>query len=123
MNALSKKYLREHLKDWKKTSEILAELKSEKGIEISDRTWRKYVNNYNNNYEEQETFIASSNKGYKFTAKHKEIRKSAVKDFRLGISLIKNAKKHLQELDNKDQLTFFKDELLDLEQTLAELKL
>ena len=123
MIALSKKYIKHLLYDWKKTDEILADLKKDKGLEISGRTWRSFVNNYNNNFNEQETYIVSSNKGYKLTIKRKEIKKSAIKDLRLGISLIKNAREHLKELGEKDQLTFFKDELLDLEQTLAKVDL
>lgn len=120
---LSKSYLRFLLKDWAKTEDILNHLKADKGIEISDRAWRRYVNSYNHNFNDQETYIASSNKGYKFTAKRKEIKKSAIKDLKLGISLIKNAREHLKELGEKDQLTFFENELIDLEQTLARLEL
>lgn len=120
---LSKSYLRFLLKDWAKTEDILKHLKADKGIEISDRAWRRYVNSYNHNFNDQETYIASSNKGYKFTAKRKEIKKSAIKDLKLGISLIKNAKEHLLELGEKDQLSLLKDENIDLEQTYLKIML
>lgn len=80
------------------------------GIVVSDRAWRRFVRRYNNDYQNKETYIASNNKGYILTAKDNEIRSSAIKNIKLGASLIKNAKADLKELSEKDQLSLSEEE-------------
>lgn len=81
------------------------------GYNISDRAWRRFVRNYNKDFQNKETYIASNNKGYILTTKKEEIKNSAIKNLKLGISLIKNAKADLKELSDKDQLGLSEDEI------------
>lgn len=121
--VLPKTYLKQLLRNWTKTNEILSKLKAERNIDISDRDWRKFVNSYNHNFNEQETYIASGRNGYKLTMKQEEIKKSAYKNLRLGVALIKNAKEQLLELGEKNQLTFLDDANIDLDQTFLKIRL
>lgn len=79
-------------------------------INVSDRAWRKFVRRYNNEYEGKETYIASNNKGYLLTTKKEDIKSSAIKNIKLGASLIRNAKRDLEELASKNQLSLSEEE-------------
>lgn len=66
------------LSEWKTKKIILKELKNN-GISMSGRKWRKFVENYNKQFinEDSEYFIAHSSKGYKLTNELEEIISSA----------------------------------------------
>lgn len=105
------------------TDELLYELLSERrtlkeiqpilkrnGIVMSDRVWRRFVRMYNNDYVNQERYIASNNKGYILTTKKNEIQSSAIKNIKLGISLIRNGRTDLKELSDKNQLALLEED-------------
>ena len=95
---ISDKEIRKVLCDKKISAEISRELN------ISDRQWRKIVNEYNNNYEKQERLIVSDKDGYELTTNKKLIMAYAFKRIRHGLSELSNGKKILKLLSEKNQL-------------------
>lgn len=77
---------------WRTKTDILKELKS-KGVEMSERSFRKLVENINKLYMEHETkkFIAHSNRGYKLTTNEDEIDATANDHFSRGIDHLTKA--------------------------------
>lgn len=104
---INDKLLRQILSEQKKTNDILVAL-SMKGIQISGRTWRTFVREYNNEYANHDRYIASNNQGYYLTTNKKKIAGSVVNRLKCGLSTINNAKKDFRALSEKDQLSIFK---------------
>ena len=78
---------------WRTKTDILKELKS-KGVEINERSFRKFVENINKLYTNHEIneFIAHSNKGYKVTTNYEEIKSSAFDHRKRGLDqLVKSS--------------------------------
>lgn len=109
MKVITDKLLREVIKTPTKAKDIVAELNN-RGIQISDRAWRKFVRDYNDDYADKERFIASSVHGYVLTTKKKDIKASAFHRLYNGLAMIRNAKADLDELADKDQLKLTEEE-------------
>jgi len=109
---ITEKQLRQILNIQKKTDDILDELRGF-GIEMNGRGWRAFVRRYNAQYDRHDTYIASNRFGYYLTASKKKITRTAMNKFRNGLSMMQNAKKDLQILSSKDQLSLM-DEDADL---------
>lgn len=101
---LNDKQLKQILNEQKKTNDILVDL-SKLGIVCNGRVWRRFVRQYNDNFENHDRYIASDKDGYYLTVSKKKIQRTAMNKLKCGISMIKNAKKDLGELSKKDQLT------------------
>lgn len=100
---LNEKQLKAILGEQRKTNDILIEL-SKLGIQCEGRAWREFVRQYNDEFEKHDRYIASDSHGYYLTVNKKKIYKTAMNKLRCGVSMIKNARKDLQELSKKDQL-------------------
>ena len=102
---ITKKILKETIgKDRKKVDEILYELLWNYHIDISERQWRLVVNEFNKDYGKNGLYIASNRNGYILTSKKKEIKATAINKLKVGISMIKNSKLTLKELEDANQL-------------------
>ena len=106
---LTDKELRKVLNRQKKTEEILVNL-SAIGKEANERTWRTFVRRYNNEFDLHDTFIASDINGYYLTTSKKKISRNALNRFRNGLSMMQNAKKDLQILADKNQLSLINED-------------
>ncbi len=95
---MTDKEIREVLQGKKVSSEICAKLN------ISGREWRRIVNEYNQNYDEKERLIVSDCDGYELTTNRKLIMAYAFKRIRHGMSELKNGKRILRALADKNQL-------------------
>ena len=113
---VSDKQIRKILSEKKLSKEISRELN------ISDREWRKIVNEYNQQYENRERLIVSDNKGYELTTNKKLIRGYAIRQIRNAVSQIKNAKKILRCLAEKNQLKLDEKEDIDLVDAVMKMK-
>lgn len=107
---ITEKILRSMLKERKKSSQIIRCLEKKYNIYISERQWRYFVRDYNDEYYKRERYIASNHHGYILTTKKKFIKQSAIKNLKVGIAMIRNAKEELKELENKKQLSFLPEE-------------
>lgn len=107
---LTDKMLKEILSEQKKVETIIIEL-SHRGIEMSPRTWRRFVRDYNDAYGEHDRYIASDNQGYYLTMSKKKITKTAIYKLRNGLSMVRNAKKDLQNLSEKNQLSLLEEDV------------
>lgn len=103
------KTLRAVLNEQKKTDDILIDLHI-KGIEMSGRTWRKFVREFNNEFEQHDRYIASDKDGYYLTTNKKKIAKTIGNKYKNALSMLKNAKKDFNNLSKKDQLSLLKDD-------------
>lgn len=118
---LTKKQLRELLHEETKSNEIIERLRKW-GIEVCDREWRSFVRNFNNNYSSSGLYIASGKNGYSLTTKKNEIKKSAFNKFKTGLSMIRNAKTTLKELEDHNQLTLSDQNEVDIYETMMSFK-
>lgn len=100
--------LKPYLKDYQTTKDILTYLKSH-GIELNSRDFQEYVLIYNSTYSLKEMYLVGCNRGYKFTHSLKEIKDSNMQKLKKAVSMIKNAKRDLQEIGCKSQLTLLDD--------------
>lgn len=117
---LTDKVLKEVLNEQKKVETILIEL-SHRGIEMSERSWRSFVRKYNDEFGKHDRYIASNRFGYYLTTNKKKITKTAISKLRTGLSMMKNAKKDLQNLSEKDQLSLL-DEDVDIYDLIMKIK-
>lgn len=117
---ISEKLLKEVLSEQITTVEILERLK-EKGIFLNGRQWRKFVREYNKMFATRDRYIASDTKGYYLTTSKKQITRTAMNKFKVGLSMIKNAKADLKELESKDQLSLLEEDV-DMYDLLMKMK-
>jgi len=106
---ITEKQLKKILNRQKKTEEILMELKAI-GVDVNDRTWRGFVRQFNEEFDRHDTYIASDSYGYYLTTNKKKITKTAMNKFRNGLSQMQNAKKDLQALADKNQLSLMEED-------------
>lgn len=95
---ITDKEIREVLQDKKISAEISSKLN------ITDREWRKIVNEYNSQYDQKERLIVADHDGYELTTNKKLIMAYAFKRIRHGLSELRNGKRILKTLSEKDQL-------------------
>lgn len=101
-NKLLTKILFQYLYDNYRKSEDILNYLEEHGVSITDREFRKYVENYRK--EDHEMYLISDNSGYKFTIDKEKIKKSCFNKIKNGVSQIKNAKLQLKYLSENDQI-------------------
>ena len=101
--------MRKILKNQKKSHEIIEELAS-MGIEANERSWRDFVRKYNDEFDLHDSYIASNRFGYYLTTSKKKITRTAMNKFRNGLAQMKNAKKDLKILSEKNQLSLMEED-------------
>lgn len=79
------------LKDWKTQKEICNDIWRKYSMNVDARTWRLWVDQYNEEYRqgERSTYIASSNKGYCLTRRKQLIQRSEKRDMALAFGILK----------------------------------
>lgn len=79
------------LKEWKTQKEISDEIWHMYSLIVDARTWRYWVDIYNEGYRqgERHTYIASSNKGYCMTRRKQLIARSEQRDLALAFGILK----------------------------------
>ena len=103
------------------TNEILVML-VQNGIHLTDREWRKLVREFNDCYARTGLYIASGKKGYVLTTKSEKIKKSAFAKFHTGLSMIRNAKITLKELEDNNQLSLMNEKDIDIYKAIQAFK-
>lgn len=106
---INDKLLRKILKEQKKTDDILIELHLN-GIQMNGRTWRRFVRQFNNDFDKHDRYIASNKHGYYLTSNKKMITKTISNKYKNALSMLKNAKKDFENLSKKDQLSLLKED-------------
>lgn len=96
---------------WKTRAEILQML-NQNGTQISDRSFRKWVEDFNKTYDgrEQPEYIVHGPKGYKITQDRTEIKKSIADNDRRAITILRQTRRVRRFLGMKDQLSLFDQE-------------
>lgn len=91
---------------WRTKTDILKELKS-KGVEMSERAFRKLVGNINKLYREHENdiYIAHSNRGYKATKDTTEIKASESDNRKRAINMLVNSAQTLKAIGENANLS------------------
>ena len=90
--------------DWSTKKEIIARALND-GINLHERVWRKFVEDYNKLYwrHEVDTFIVHSSKGYKLTSDKEEIKASIQDGKKRALNLLwkySQTRKAMGEADN-----------------------
>jgi len=100
-----------NLTHWKKRKDILKELRQE-GNGISDRAFRKWVEDFNKTYDgrKQPEYIAHGPKGYKLTTSRDEIRRSVTDNDRRAYTMLKQTRNVRRALGMVDQISMFDED-------------
>lgn len=79
------------LKEWRTQKEICDQIWRKYSIPVDARTWRYWVDIYNEAYRQgiRQTYIASSNKGYCITRRKQLIVRSEKRDLALAFGILK----------------------------------
>ena len=90
--------------DWKTKNQIIIEAYAD-GITLHERTWRKFVEDYNKKYwsHEVDTFIVHGRKGYKLTSDKDEIKASIQDSKKRALNMLwkySKTRKAMGEADN-----------------------
>lgn len=121
--GITKKMIKEILGNQRVKTEIILQcLLWNYKIAINDREWRSVVREYNNQYGKSGLYIASNRNGYLLTTKSNEIKKSAFAKFNNGLSMIRNAKATLKELEDNNQLKLLNDNETDIYRAVCSFK-
>lgn len=96
---------------WKKRKDILRELNGD-GDRISDRAFRKWVEDFNKTYDgrEQPEYIVHGPKGYKLTTSRDEIRRSVTDNDRRAYTMLRQTRSVRKALGMTDQMSLFEQE-------------
>ena len=96
---------------WKKRKDILRELNGD-GAGISDRSFRKWVEDFNKTYDgrEQPEYIVHGPKGYKLTTSRDEIRRSVSDNDRRAYTMLRQTRHVRKALCMTDQMSLFDQE-------------
>lgn len=96
---------------WKTRAEILRML-NQNGTQISDRSFRKWVEDFNKTYDgrKQPEYIVHGPKGYKITKDRTEIKKSIADNDRRAITILRQTRRVRRFLGMKDQLSLLDQE-------------
>ena len=96
---------------WKTRAEILREL-NQNGTQISDRSFRKWVEDFNKTYDgrKQPEYIVHGPKGYKLTTSRDEIRRSVTDNDRRAYTMLRQTRSVRKALGMTDQLSLFEQE-------------
>lgn len=96
---------------WKKRKDILRELNGD-GDRISDRSFRKWVEDFNKTYDgrEQPEYIVHGPKGYKLTTSREEIKRSVTDNDRRAYTMLRQTRSVRKALGMTDQLSLFDQE-------------
>lgn len=115
---ITDKEIRRVLSEKKEGSQIARELG------ISQRSWRRIVREYNDQFEAKERLIISDQEGYELTASKKLIAAYALQRISHAVSELKNGKKILKALSEKNQLKIkgFEKEDVDLIDTVMKME-
>lgn len=87
--------------NWKKKKDILKEANEYFTSDDPDREWRKYVENWNREYEAHLTngyYIAHSNKGYKITQDREAIKQSLMDNHKRSINMLAKESRTLKAM-------------------------
>ena len=100
-----------NLTRWKKRKDILRELNVD-GDRISDRSFRKWVEDFNKTYDgrEQPEYIVHGPKGYKLTTSREEIKRSVSDNDRRAYTMLRQTRSVRKALGMTDQLSLFDQE-------------
>lgn len=114
------KLLEDYLSDWKTKAQILNFLDSDEcsmRTRISERLWRKYVEEHNERFYNHEEFyfIAHSSKGYKITTEKEDMLASFDDYFSRGIDQIKKARAGYKALGENMNYNFMEEIMKELE--------
>lgn len=105
--------LKDYLKEYKTAPEIIGWLKL-CGVEISLREFATYTEEYRK--ENHEYYLESCSNGYRFTRDIESIKKSCYQRIGKAVSVIKNAKRDLKNLGERNQLTIIDEAINQLEE-------
>ena len=109
--------MRSFLSTYRTTDEILDYLKQH-GLVINSRKWQDMVLKFNEDYGEHQTYLAGSSKGYILTTEKESIKQANYQKIRKAVSMIRNAKRDLDTLGLKNQLTCLDEECDSIEQLI-----
>ncbi len=100
------------IEDWTTRAEILRRLEAA-GIPMSDRSFRKWVSNVNENFYEglSDLYIAHGDKGYKVTQNSNEIMESVADLKRRAMDMLVKHKKARQALARRMQTPLISEEI------------
>ena len=96
---------------WKKRKDILQELNGD-GNQISDRSFRKWVEDFNKTYDGriQPEYIVHGPKGYKLTTSRDEIKRSVTDNDRRAYTMLRQTRSVRKALGMTDQMSLFDQE-------------
>lgn len=96
---------------WKTRAEILRML-NQNGTHISDRSFRKWVEDFNKTYDgrEQPEYIVHGPKGYKLTTSREEIKRSVSDNDRRAYTMLRQTRSVRKALGMTDQMSLFDQE-------------
>ena len=96
---------------WKKRKDILRELNGD-GVGISDRAFRKWVEDFNKTYDgrQQPEYIVLGPKGYKLTTSREEIKRSVSDNDRRAYTMLRQTRHVRKALGMTDQMSLFDQE-------------
>ena len=96
---------------WKTRAEILRML-NQHGTQISDRSFRKWVEDFNKTYDgrKQPEYIVHGPKGYKLTTSRDEIRRSVTDNDRRAYTMLRQTRSVRKALGMTDQMSLFDQE-------------
>ena len=96
---------------WKKRKDILRELNGD-GAGISDRAFRKWVEDFNKPYDgrQQPEYIVHGPKGYKLTTSREEIKRSVSDNDRRAYTMLRQTRHVRKALGMTDQMSLFDQE-------------
>lgn len=80
----------------------------------TDRAWRQAVNDFNQEYDKQEKLIVADKFGYRLTTDKKLIKSYAFRRINHALSELKNGKRILKTLQEKDFISILDEEVIDL---------
>lgn len=93
------------LSDWKTKKQILQELK-EHEIDMDERAWRKFVEQFNKRYcnDLSDEYIVHGTNGYKLTKDRKEIAASCQDLRKRALNMLKKVSRTNKSMAEKQQL-------------------
>ena len=96
---------------WKTRAEILRML-NQNGTHISDRSFRKWVEDFNKTYDgrTQPEYIVHGPKGYKLTTSREEIKRSVSDNDRRAYTMLRQTRHVRKALGMTDQMSLFDQE-------------
>jgi len=114
--------LRNYLVEHRTAPEIVHYLKL-CHIDINTRKWQDIVLEYNSKYGDHESYIAGNSKGYILTYDKDKIKQANFQKINKAVSMLRNAKRDLEELGLKNQLSVIDTKCDEIEKLVDQVEL